>query len=158
MDEMNGGSGLSLNLSFLDEEQVESLSGVLFEFMNGQDGQEKVYTCGPNCEPELGGLGPDGGIINQINYSYTDSQSYTISVNEGPKLVGQMAQIATGPYFKSSEDVGRSGVVIADLGNHIHYRIRLDQYGERTAVNCCDQILRVGDRVSCTIHNNAIEA
>ena len=158
MDEMNGGSGLSLNLSFLDEDQVKDLSGVLFTFMNSKDGQEKVYTCGPNCKPKLGGLGPDQGIINQINYSYTDSQSYTISVNEGPRLVGQMAQIATGPYFKSVEDVGRSGVIINDLGNHIHYKIRLDQYGERTAINTCSEVLREGDRVTCTIHNNAVEA
>ena len=126
--------------------------------MNGRDGQEKVYTCGPHCQPKLGGAGPDGGIINQINYSYTDSQSYTISVNEGPKLVGQLAQVGTGPYFKQAEDVSRLGVIIRDHGNHIHYDVRLDQYGERTAVNCCDQILRKGDRVNCTIHNNAVEA
>lgn len=157
MDAMNGGSGLSLNLSFLDEQQVVDLSGVLYSFMNGRDGQEKVYTCGPNCQPKLGGLGPDGGIVNQINYSYTDSQSYTISINEGPRLVGQMAQIATGPYFKSPEDVGRSGIIINDKGNHIHYLVRLDQFGERTAINMCDEVLREGDKVSCTIHNNAVE-
>jgi hypothetical protein len=103
-------------------------------------------------------VGPDGGIINQINYSYTDSQSYTISVNEGPKLVGQLAQIGTGPYFKAAEDVSRGGIIIEDPGNHINYTVRLDQYGDRPAINCCDQILRTGDRVSCTIHNNAVEA
>jgi hypothetical protein len=158
MDEMNGGSGMTLNLSFLDEEQVTKLSGVLYTYMNGRDGQEKVYTCGPHCQPELGGLGPDGGIINQISYSYTDSQSYTISVNEGPRLVGQLAQIGTGPYFKQPEDVARLGIIIEDNGNHVHYKVRLDQYGERVAINCCSEILRKGDRVNCTIHNNAVEA
>lgn len=158
MDEMSGGSGLSLNLSFLEAEQVKRLSGVLYEYMNGRDGQETVYTCGPNIEPQLGGYGPNGGIINQINYSYTDSQAYTISVNEGPRLAGQMAQIAVGPHFKASEDVGKGGIITDDLGNHIHYMVRLDNFGERIAINSCEEILRIGDRVNCTVNNVPVEA
>ena len=158
LDEMQGGSGLSLHLSFLNEEQAVKLSGTLFQYMNGLDGREIVYTCGPNCEPELGGYGPGGGVINQINYSYTDSQAYTISVKEGPRLEGKLATIGTGPTFKGSASQSRSGTVMQDKGNHIHYIVRLDDFGEKVAINCCEHVLRVGDRVGCTIHNVPIEA
>jgi hypothetical protein len=158
IDEMQGGSGLSLHLSFLNKAQVKELSGTLFAYMNNKDGRETVYTCGPNCVPLLGGWGPGGGVINQIDYSYTDSQSYTISVKEGPRLEGKLATIGTGPTFKNAGSVSRSGTVIQDKGNHIHYIVRLDDFGEKVAINCCEQIIRAGDRVGCTVHNAPMEA
>ena len=158
LDEMNGGGGMSINLSFLEENQVVTLSEVLYEYMNSLDGQETVYTCGPECDPELGGYGPNGGIINQINYSYADSQAYTISVTEGPRLLGQMATIGTGPYPIRTESPSMEGIITQDLGNHIHFMVNLDAYGERVAINCCEKILRVGDRVSCTVHNAPVES
>ena len=92
---MNGG-GMSLDFSFLDAEQCVTLSKALYEYMNSLDGIETVYVCDPNCDPKLGGVGPTGGVINSIQYSYTDSGSYTISANEGPRLVGGFAGVGGG--------------------------------------------------------------
>ncbi len=49
------------------------------------------------------------------------------------------------------------GTVIADLGNHIHYRVRIDGFGEQVAINCQSEVLRVGDKITCTVHNNPVE-
>jgi len=163
MDEMQGG-GMTLHFSFLDgdgdyatsQQQVNRLSSALQNFMEGRGTKETVYVCGPNCEPQLGGETPDG-IVNEITYSYSDSSAYTISVNVGPRLVGDLAQIDGGPYTKMSDSVSAQGTVIQDLGSHVHFKVQLDGIGERLAVNMTPHILRVGDKVSCTVHNNPIE-
>ncbi len=164
MDEMQGG-GLTVNLSFLDgdndydrsQEQVNRLSEALYNYMNGTGTKETVYVCGPNCDPQLGGNAPDG-IVNEITYSYSDSSSYTISVNVGPKLVGDMAQVDGGPYTKMADNVTAQGTIVQDLGSHVHFKVQIDGIGERLAVNMCPDILRVGDKVNCTIYNSPVEA
>lgn len=157
LDIMDGG-GLSISLSFLDEAQTIKLSEVLYNYMNSGSGVETTYICGPNCNPMLGGYGPSGGVINSINYSYTDGGSYTISVNEGPRLIGNMAQIDSGPAIKMSESVSMRGIVIQDLGNSIHYKVRIDGLlADRYAISCCYDIIRVGDVVQCTLHNSPVE-
>lgn len=157
LDEMNGG-GLSLTLSFLDEDQCVDLSRELYEYMNSLDGIETVYVCGPDCEPALGGVGPSGGIINSVSYSYSDSGSYTISASEGPRLVGGFSDVSGGPTQKMAESISAEGTIIQDMGNHIYFKVRIDGFGERIAINCCPNILREGDRVSCSVHNNPIES
>jgi len=157
MEEMQGG-GFAINLSFLDEDQVVGVADTLYDYMNTPPGVEVVYTCGPDCQPRLGGYGNAGGIINSIQYSYTDSGAYTISVHEGSYLVGNLSQVDGGPTQKMAEDFGASGTVIEDLGNGIHYKIRLDGYGYRWGINMCHNIIRVGDKVSCTVHNNPVES
>jgi len=166
MDEMDGGGGLDLTYSFLDgdgdydtsEEQVRKMSEALFDAMNYGDGIVTTYVCGPEAQPKLGGRGPSNGIINKINYVYTDSNSYTISVEEGPMIVGGFASIAGGVTLKTVEEVSVNGTILEDLGNHIHYKVRMDEIGERVAINCQHNILRVGDRVTCSVHNNPVEA
>jgi len=158
LEEMAGGGGLTLNLSFLDENEVETLSDVLYDYMNSGDGQETTYVCGPNCEPKLGGKGPNGGIVNSITYSYSDSSSYTISVNEGQKIQADFAQISGGATMKISEEVSAKGTIIEDMGNNIHYKVRIDGFGERFAMNSSPEVLRVGDKVSCSLHNVPVEA
>ncbi len=164
MDEMQGG-GFSINLSFLDgdydysrsQEQVNRLSEALYNYMNGTGTKETVYVCGPNCDPQLGGIAADG-IVNEITYSYSDSSSYTISVNVGPKLPGDMAQVDGGPYTKMADNVTAQGTIVQDLGSHVHFKVQIDGIGERLAVNMCPDILRVGDKVNCTIYNCPVEA
>lgn len=157
MDQMQG-SGLTLSLPFLDENGVVELSKVLYDHMNAGEGIQTVYVCGPECEPRLGGRGPSGGVVNEITYSYTDSSSYTISVTEGERLVGGLAQFDGGPYIKRTQtDSSVNGTIIQDYGNHVHYKVRMDDFGERVAINCQHQILRVGDKVSCSIHNAPVE-
>jgi len=158
LDEMSGGNGLTLNFSFLDEDEIEKLSDVLFDYMNSGDGQETTYVCGPNCDPKIGGRGHNGGIVNNITYSYSDSSSYTISVNEGQQISGDFAQISGGISLKAAEEVSAKGTIIQDMGNHVHFKVRIDGFGERFALNSCPEILRVGDKVSCSLHNVPVEA
>ena len=159
MKQLDGGGGLTLSLSFLDESAVVALSGVLYNYMNSGTGIETVYTCGPDCNPKLGGYHSSGGVINRIVHSYTDSGSYTISVYESNRLIADtdLVGISGGPYFKRAESPSVRGTVIADLGNHIHYRVRIDGFGEQIAINCQAEVLRVGDKITCTVHNNPVE-
>jgi len=164
MDQMQG-NGLTAHFSFLDgdgnyeesERQVKNLSKALYDYMNSGIGEETVYVCGPNCDPQLGGSYV-GGIVNEISYSYSDSSAYTISVTVGPRLVGNLAQVDGGAYMKMTEDVNAEGTVIDDLGTHVHYKVQIDGFGERLAINTTPNIIRVGDKVSCTIHNCPIES
>jgi hypothetical protein len=157
LDEMNGG-GMSLNFSFLNSDDCIKLSGNLFEYMNSQGGVETVYVCDPSCDPKLGGICPNGGIANSIQYSYTDGGSYTISVSSSGKMVGGFAEVSGGATPKATESLNAEGTIIQDMGNHIYYKVRIDGFGERMALNCCHNILRVGDRVSCSVHNVPIES
>ena len=156
--DMDQGGGLTVTCSFLDESGCEKLSEALYDYMNSGDGTESTYVCGPNTEVELGGYAPNGGTVNAITYSYQDSNSYTISVTAGQKLMGDFAQVDGGVQFKRAEDVPVQGTVIADMGNHIYYKVRLNGVGDRIAINMQPDILRVGDIVNCTIHNNPVEA
>jgi len=165
MDQMDGG-GESLTVSFLDgdgdpraaERQVENLSNALYEHMNSGDGVTATYVCGPDAEPRLGGTGADSKtVVNSINYSYTDSNSYTISVTTGPKLVGGFTSVTGDVSYKQSENITMKGTITECMGNHVHFKVRIDGYGERIAMNCCADILRVGDVVNCSIHNNPVE-
>jgi hypothetical protein len=157
LDEMQG-SGLTLSLSFLDGDQCATLSDALYTHLNSGGGTESTYVCGPNAEASLGGIGPNGGIVNSIVYSYQDCSSYTISVSTGPVVLGDMSQIDGGPSPLRTEDVSTVGTVIQDMGNHVNYKVRIDGYGERVAINLSNHIIRVGDKVSCTVHNNPVES
>jgi hypothetical protein len=159
LDEMQG-NGMSLNLSFLNSDQCQKLSGALHSFLNSADsgGTESTFVCGPETEAFLGGTGPNGGIVNSITYSYQDSNSYTISVNTGSTILGDMSQVEGGASPMRSEDISAVGTIIQDMGNHVNFKVRMDGFGERIAVNLSHHILRVGDKVSCTVHNNPVES
>ena len=157
MDEMQGG-GMAITWSFLEEEDhIKNMADLLYEHFQS-DVVETIYTCGPNCNPILGGYGENGGVVNSVRYNYTDGGSYTVSVTEGAKLVGNMAQIDGGPTMKMAENFSAAGVIIQVAGDNIHFKLRIDGYGERWAVNMAPTILRKGDIVQCTVHNNPVEA
>ncbi len=157
LDAMNGG-GMTINLSFLDEQGCIALSQTLQSYFGSGSGIETTYICGPEAEPELGGAGPSGGIINSINYSYQDSSSYTISVNCGPTILGDFSQIDGGPSPMRTEDISAVGTIIEDAGNHVNFKVKLDGYGVRQAINLSHHIIRVGDQVACSVHNNPVES
>lgn len=158
MDQMDGGGGISLNLSFItDPEKLDNLSLNIFNYMNSGSGVETTYVCGPKAEPELGAQGYAGGVINSISYSYSDSSSYTISVNEGPKLIGGLGNCSLAASLKTTESLDARGTIISDLGNHIYYKVKIDSFGDRIAINTAPTILRVGDIVNCSIHNVPVE-
>lgn len=166
LDIMSGG-GLSLSFSYLSgksdeeqsqiEEQLKTLSFELLDYMNDELGDiEATYACGPDSDPKLGDKAP-AGTVNSITYSYNDSGSYTISVNAGPKIVGNFAELSQGVYFKQQADAsGMQGTIIQDEGNNVVFKVKIDGYGDVYAINCGPNILRSGDIVACTIHNNPI--
>jgi len=157
IEEMSGGPGLTMTLSFLDEDGTKKLSQALYEYMSAGDGTETTYVCGPESTVELGDRGDAGGVVNSISYSYSDQGSYTISVNEGPYIVGGVEGISGGAYIKQTESFSAEGVVIQDGGNHVDYRVRVDDFGDVYAINCTPSVIRVGDRVSVSLKNNPVE-
>ena len=160
IDIMSGGGGMSVTLSFLDEDECANMSQKLFDHLNGGNGSVTTYVCGPDSTPELGGYGNDSvSIVNDIVYSYSDSNSYTISVTTGPRLLGDLGNITEGATTKMTENVPSTGRVVQDVGNHVHFKVLLDGCGLSPiiAINTAPKVIRVGDRVQCTVHNNPIE-
>ncbi len=160
MEIMANGPGITLSLSFIeDEDELKNLAETIFKHMSSSnDPIETTYICGPDASPELGAKGNYDGIINSINYSYTDSGSYTISVTEGSWLVGNLTSINTSTNIKMAETVSARATVIEGLGNNIFFKVKIDGYGNRTAINTAPNIIRKGDVVQCTVYNNPVEA
>lgn len=154
-DIMQGG-GMALTLSFLDENGVVDLAARLYNKLQF-DGITSVHTCGPCAAPKLGRYGTSG-VINSIQYSYSDKGAYTISVQEGPYIVGGLTPVDGGPSTKMSENFQASGTIIKDVGNNVHFKVLIDGYGERWAMSMVPGVLRVGDIVSVVVHNNPVEA
>jgi hypothetical protein len=158
LDEMQG-SGLTVSFSFLAEGlDCQKMACVIYNSLNS-DIAETVYVCGPECHPKLGGRGRDGnGIVNAIKYAYTDQGSYTVSVTEGPKIIGGFSQIDGGATQKMTEDFQARGTVIATRGDNITFKVRMEGYGERWAFSMTHDIIRIGDVVNVAVHNNPVEA
>ena len=155
--DMDSGRTLSLNLSSLTEEQTRNLSLNLYNLMKKDMGLLYTHTCSPTSTPKLGARGPKGGIINSINYNYSDQGSYLISVVEGPELFGDFAGLSGGIYYKKVEDITSVGTIIQDRGDHINFKVRVDGVGDIMAINGYPGVLNVKDRVNVTIHNNEVE-
>jgi hypothetical protein len=158
MDRMQG-TGMSVTWSFLDTEtKVEAAANNLYTLFESQNNVvETVYTCGPNETPKLGAAAK-GGYINAIRYSYTDQGSYTISVTVGPKLSqNSIVQVDGGPTPMMVEDVSAKGTIIQSAGDNINFKVSINGYGDRWAICMTSNILRVGDVVQCSVHNNPVE-
>ena len=154
------GSGRTLSLSFasLDEDSTVRLSSKLYNILSADDGKIITHTCPPTDEPKLGDKGPNGGIINSIEYSYTDQGSYLISVVEGPECFGDFSGIDGEIYYKKVDDrLSVQGTVIQDLGNHVQYVVHVDGIGPIKSINASANIISVRDRVTIAIYNNAVE-
>ena len=161
MDIMASGPGVSLSLTFIEEEDdLKDLAETLFDYMNSSENTsiETTYICGPEASPKLGAEGENGGIINSVSYTYTDSGSYTISVTEGPWMINAPTSVNTSASLKMTETVSARGTVIDTLDNNIFFKVHIDGYGDRVAINTAADIIRKDDVVSCTIHNNPVEA
>ena len=162
IDKQKNGGGVTLTMSTLDQDQTDNLAGRIWSHMggSGRDIVETTYICGPEANIDELALGkPNGnGVVNSVNFSYSDSSSYTISVSVGEYLQGGLGDITGGPTQKMTEEVSARGTITQDLGNHIHYMVMIDGYGERLAINCSSEVLHVYDRVNVSVHNNPVEA
>lgn len=155
--QMSSGRTLSLTLASLNEDQTATLSRKLYDLLLEDTGEVYTHTCPPTDEPKVGDRGVRGGIVNVIEYSYTDQGSYLINVTEGPEYFGDFSGIDGGIYYKQTEEVSTKGTIIQDLGNHVQYLVHVDGIGPILCINGCANVLAVRDRVSITIHNNAVE-
>jgi len=156
--EMSSGRTISLTMASLSEGETVRLSEKLYTLLSKDNGKVYSHTCPPTDEPRVGERGDRGGIINVIEYSYTDEGSYLINVTEGPEYFGDFSGIDGGIHYKQTEDVSTKGTIIQDLGNHVQYLVHVDGYGPILAINGCASVLAVRDRVSIRIHNNAVES
>lgn len=154
---MDGGNSIEVSVTTLDESQCVNLSANIYNLANEYTGRETTYMCTPNSEPELGGYGNSGGIINNITYSYSDQSNYTITVIEGAHLVGGISGITGGPSVLTTEQVSAKGRVIQDYGNGAIYKVLIDGLGTRDCISSVPSLIRVGDSVSITIYNNPAE-
>ena len=123
--------------------------------------QELVTTqsmvLGPTSEPKLGQILPDGSIINEINYSYSDSSQYLITITAGPKYL-TAGSFQDSQYQLQAEEVTRDATVIQDVGNGAEYVVRVEgNIGERNALSMILDEISVGDKVSVRIFNNPVE-
>lgn len=155
--DMSAGAGATISLSSLGEEECVTLSEKIYDDMRADNGVKTTHICGPNCNPQLGGRGISGGVINSISYSYTDGGSYTVSVDEGPKFLGNNAGITGGAYIKKTEEHTTTGTVLQDEGSHIMYKVLIPGLGVRQAINTTPEVIRTGDKVNVTVHNNPVE-
>jgi hypothetical protein len=155
---MSSGRTLSLSMSSLDEASTVRLSQKLYGLLSKDTGSTYTHTCPPTDKPKIGGRGIKNGIINVIEYSYTDQGSYLINVTEGPEYFGDFTGIDGGVYYKQTEEVSNvKGTVVRDEGNHVNFTVHVDGIGPISCINTCASIVTVRDRVSVVIHNNAVE-
>lgn len=157
-NDMGSGRTFSINFASLSASSTARLSGKLHDLLLGDKGQIYTHTCPPTDRPELGQKGLHGGVINSIEYSYTDQGTYLITVIEGPECFGDFAGIDGEIYYKRTEDTSVQGTIIQDLGNHVQYVVHVDGMGAIQCINASANVLSVRDRVSVTIHNNAVES
>jgi len=111
---------------------------------------------GPDSTPQLGDVLPDGSIINEINWSYSDSSQYLITVTAGP-LYLTSGSFNDARYQLQTEDVTREGTVIQDAGDGTTYIVRVEGFGEITALLMVMEDLAVGDKVQVRLYNNPVE-
>ncbi len=115
---------------------------------------------GPDSIPRLGDSFtlPNGeiGVINEINYSYSDSSQYLITVTVGPEYL-TAGSFNDAKYQLRTEDVTREGMVIQDAGNGAEYTVRVEGLGEFPSLLMVLEDVSVGDKVGLRIYNNPVE-
>jgi len=115
---------------------------------------------GPDSEPRLGDSFtlPNGeiGVINEINYSYSDASQYLITVTVGPEYL-TAGSFNDSKYQLRTEDVTREGMVIQDAGNGTEYTVRVEGLGEFPCLLMVLDDISVGDKVGIRIYNNPVE-
>lgn len=111
---------------------------------------------GPDSTPRVGDRLDDGSIINEISYSYQDSSQYLITVTAGPLFI-TAGSFNDPRYQLQTEDVTREGVIIKDKGDGTTYVVRVEGFGEITALLMVLEDLSVGDKVQVRLYNSPTE-
>lgn len=155
---LDSGPSINIEIATLTPDETEYLSSELMTMIEEDEGISANHVFGPYGTPEIGDTGPNGGIINSVTYSYSDSGSYTISASEGPRLLNNtLTGVGGGPHIKTTETLGTSGIVIQDEGNNVTFKVMVDRYGPVYAYNATSSFIRIGDRVQVDIKNIPVE-
>ncbi len=111
---------------------------------------------GPDSTPRLGDRMQDGSVINEISYSYSDSSQYLITLTAGP-LYMTSGSFNDPRYQLQTEDVTREGVVVQDAGDGTTYVVRIEGFGEITALLMVLEDISVADKVQIRLYNYPVE-
>ena len=145
------GFTLDLTLPFCEEDDCLTIAKELLALQSAVT-ETKSVIMGPSSEPKLGQVLADGTTINEISYSYSDSSQYLITVAAGPKYQN-LGSFSNSAYQLQTTDVTRDGLVIQDAGNGAEYVVRVNGFGEITALSMVLEDISVGDRVNVRIYN-----
>ena len=154
IDSIAGGD-IRLTLPFLDENGVIRASSRILELRNTESG-DTTHVCGPSCNPDLGGVGQGGEVVNEITYSYQDSSQFVVSVNCGPLWRSIGTGWSNSVRMMQVEDVNRDGIVINAMPNNADFTVMCGDMGQINCVNATRERIFNGDKVKVTIHNNAV--
>lgn len=155
LQDNTNGATIDITLPFCTEQECLEIAQN-FLALQSQIVDTQSIVLGPNSTPRLGDFLPDGSIINEINYSYSDGSQYLITITSGPKYL-TAGSFQDSRYQLQTEEVTREGVVVQDRGNGAEYVVRVDGFGE---LNCLSMVLdeiTVGDKVSVGIRNHPVE-
>ncbi len=155
LQDNTNGSTIDISLPFCTDTECLQIARNFLALQN-QTVTTQSIILGPDSQPELGQIMPDGAVINEINYSYSDASQYLITITTGPLYLTSGSFNST-QYQLRTEDVTREGVVMQDAGNGAEYVVRVEGFGEITALSMILDEIAVGDKVSVRIFNNPVE-
>jgi len=155
LQDNTNGATIDLSLPFANGSQCQTIAQNLLALQSAIVDTKSIIL-GPDSEPRLGDVLPDGSIINEIQYSYSDAGQYLITITAGPKYL-TVGSFNNSSYQLQYEEVSREGIVVQDKGNGVEYVVRLPQFGEITALSMILDNIYVGDKVSVKIYNNPVE-
>ncbi len=140
-------------------EECLTVARTIYNYMHHTGVKTYVLTCGPNDEPELGaGVQgyPADVVIDSIEYAYSDSSSYTITVNLAP-IFATVGSWNNGAWMKRTETVSRPGIIRWVGGDGVNYRVEVKGLGIYNAINSTDAVFYPGEVVTVQINNNPVE-
>ena len=151
------GKSVDISLPFATANQCKEVAATIYNARNENLTSYNIV-CGPEAEPVLGASVPGfEGRINRISESFQDSSSYTINVNIGPTFVGTKG-FNSPVWQRKTENVSRQGIITWSAGDGINYRVKVQGLGVYHAINKTLAAYNPGEKVSCTIYNNPVEA
>jgi hypothetical protein len=154
IDSLSGGD-IRLVLPFLDEEGANRASSRILALRNEESG-DVTHVCGPNCNPDIGGVGVGGAVVNEISYSYQDSSQYVVSVNCGPLWRSIGTGWTTSIRMMQVDQLSLDGTVINAMANNADFTVMCSKIGQVNCVNATRDRIFTGDKVKVTIYNNAV--
>ena len=146
---------LKITLPFLNEDETVEMSGFIKEMKDSQyNAPETVYVCGPDANPELGDITPDGSVVSDITYSYQDSSQYTITVQSGPAWRDIGSGWNMSMNMSKTERLTLEGIVMQAAPNNAEFIVYCEKLGAMPCLNLTKDVIANGDKVQVTVYNN----